>query len=149
MTSMSGRTPRYLDRSGKNKLALTNSRSRAREIGARSKRRGFISRCGRTSTVDLRCNRNQGLLPLPARRATFSSVIGLILPPPSSPPSPTPPLFHPPLLAARGTLSNGSTGTHARNGFVFLSYISPFYFAIKHFHITFTWRMKVPSARAK
>lgn len=38
------------------------------------------------------------------------------------------------------------THTHARNGFVFLSYISPFYFAIKHFHIAFTWPMKVPSA---
>lgn len=43
------------------------------------------------------------------------------------------------------TLSNGSTGTHARNSFVFLSYISPFYFAIKHFHIAFTRSMKVPS----
>jgi len=74
--------------------------------------------------------RNQGL---PA--AAFSSVIGSILPSSTLPSRPP----------ARSQM--GRTGTHARNGFVFLSCISPFYFVIKHFHIAFTRRMKVPSAR--
>ena len=80
-------------------------------------------------------------------------IIDLILPPPSLPPplhhrSPPAPFFLSFFLSFfhEQHSSNGSAGTHARNGFVFLSCISPFYFAIKHFHIAFTWSMKVPFA---